>query len=31
VLPYEALKGEIEEQAFCAVAKCPCRQMRRYG
>jgi NAD-dependent dihydropyrimidine dehydrogenase PreA subunit len=30
VLPYEALKGKIEEQAFCAVAKCPCRQMRRY-
>jgi len=30
VLPYEALKEKVEEQSFCAVAKCPCRQMRRY-
>jgi len=30
VLPYEALKAKIEEQSFCAVAKCPCRQMKRY-
>jgi Pyruvate/2-oxoacid:ferredoxin oxidoreductase delta subunit len=30
VLPYEALKEKIAEQTFCAVAKCPCRQMRTY-
>jgi Pyruvate/2-oxoacid:ferredoxin oxidoreductase delta subunit len=30
VLPYEALKEKIEEQSFCAVAKCPCRQMKSY-
>jgi electron transport complex protein RnfB len=30
VLPYEALKAKVEEQSFCAVAKCPCRQMKRY-
>lgn len=30
VLPYEALKEKIEEQSFCAVAKCPCRQIKRY-
>jgi electron transport complex protein RnfB len=30
VLPYETLKQKIEEQSFCAVAKCPCRQMKRY-
>jgi ferredoxin len=30
VLPYEALKDKVMEQSFCAVAKCPCRQIRRY-
>ena len=30
VLPYDALKEKVEEQSFCAVAKCPCRQIRRY-
>jgi ferredoxin len=30
VLPYEALKEKVEEQSFCAVAKCPCRQMKTY-
>ncbi len=30
VLPYEALKAKVEEQSFCAVAKCPCRQIKRY-
>jgi Pyruvate/2-oxoacid:ferredoxin oxidoreductase delta subunit len=31
VLPYEALKAKVEEQAFCAVGNCPCRQMKRYA
>jgi len=30
VLPYEALKAKVEEQDYCAVGKCPCRQMARY-
>jgi len=30
VAPYETLKEKIDEQSFCAVAKCPCRQMRAY-
>jgi Pyruvate/2-oxoacid:ferredoxin oxidoreductase delta subunit len=30
VLPYEALKDKVMEQSFCAVGKCPCRQMKRY-
>jgi Pyruvate/2-oxoacid:ferredoxin oxidoreductase delta subunit len=29
VLPFEALKPMVEEQSFCAVAHCPCRQMKR--
>jgi Pyruvate/2-oxoacid:ferredoxin oxidoreductase delta subunit len=30
VLPYEALKDKVMEESFCAVAKCPCRQIKRY-
>ncbi len=30
VLPYEALATKVEAQSFCAVGKCPCRQMKRY-
>ena len=26
----EALKAKVEEQDYCAVGKCPCRQMARY-
>ena len=29
VLPFEALKPMVEAQSFCAVAHCPCRQMKR--
>jgi Fe-S-cluster-containing hydrogenase component 2 len=30
VLPYNALKPMVESQSFCAVAHCPCRQMKSY-
>lgn len=30
VLPYNALKPMVEAQSFCAVAHCPCRQMKSY-
>ncbi len=30
VLPYNALKPMIEKQSFCAVAHCPCRQMKAH-
>jgi NAD-dependent dihydropyrimidine dehydrogenase PreA subunit len=30
VLPYDALRTKVEEQEYCAVAKCPCRQMKKY-
>ena len=29
VVPFDALKPKVEEQSFCAVAHCPCRQMKR--
>lgn len=29
VLPFDALRPKVEEQSFCAVAHCPCRQMKR--
>ena len=29
VLPFDALRPRVEEQSFCAVAHCPCRQMKR--
>jgi len=28
VLPFDALRPEVEEQSFCAVAHCACRQMK---
>jgi NAD-dependent dihydropyrimidine dehydrogenase PreA subunit len=30
VLPYNALKPMIEGQSYCAVAHCPCRQMKSH-
>jgi Na+-translocating ferredoxin:NAD+ oxidoreductase subunit B len=30
VLPYNALKPMIEAQTYCAVAHCPCRQMKAH-
>jgi len=30
ILPFDALKPIIEQMTFCAVAHCPCRQMKRY-
>ena len=30
VLPYEVLKAKVEGQPYCAVGKCPCRQIKRY-
>jgi Na+-translocating ferredoxin:NAD+ oxidoreductase subunit B len=30
VLPYNALKPMIEAQSYCAVAHCPCRQMKAH-
>ncbi len=29
VLPFDDIKKEVEDQTFCAVAHCPCRQMKR--
>jgi NAD-dependent dihydropyrimidine dehydrogenase PreA subunit len=31
ILHFEALKPMIEQQKFCAVAKCPCRQIAKYA
>lgn len=30
VMPYDALKPQVEKQQFCAVAHCPCRQMKTF-
>jgi len=30
VLPFEVLKAKVEGQPYCAVGKCPCRQIKRY-
>ena len=29
VLPFDALRPKVEERLFCAVAHCPCSQMKR--
>lgn len=31
VLPYNALKPMVEKQSYCVVAKCPCRQIKKYA
>ena len=31
ILPLDDLKPLVEKQSFCAVANCPCRQMKRAG
>jgi len=30
VLPYEVLEAKVEGQQYCAVGKCPCRQIKAY-
>ena len=30
ILPYDVLKDAVAKQSYCAVAHCPCRQMKTY-